>query len=98
MPAMASLRNGKPRKDGSQYVQVLYRMGGKQTSTSFQDLATATRFKELVEKFGPEQALTTLRRPGLSRRIRTRVDQRADRSKARRVADERNEVRTTPQG
>lgn len=57
---MASFRNGKPRKDGSTYVQVLYRLNGKQTSTSFQDLATATKFKELVEKFGPEQALTTL--------------------------------------
>ncbi len=57
---MASLRNGKQRKDGTRYVQVLYRMDGKQTSTSFQDLASATRFKELVEKFGPEQALSTL--------------------------------------
>ena len=57
---MASLRNGKPRKDGTRYVQVLYRMDGKQTSTSFQDLGSATRFKELVEKFGPEQALSTL--------------------------------------
>lgn len=57
---MASLRQGKPRKDGSRYVQVLYRMNGKQTSTSFHDLATAMKFKDLVDKFGPEQALTTL--------------------------------------
>lgn len=57
---MASLRNGKPRKDGTSYVQVLYRLNGKQTSTSFQDLATARKFKDLVEKFGPQQALTTL--------------------------------------
>ena len=60
LPVVASLRNGKPRKDGTRYVQVLYRMDGKQTSTSFQDLGSATRFKELVEKFGPEQALSTL--------------------------------------
>ena len=49
---MASLRKGT-RKDGSTYVQVLYRADGKQTSTSFEDIASATKFKKLVEKFGP---------------------------------------------
>jgi hypothetical protein len=49
---MASLRKGT-RKDGSTYVQVLYRSDGKQTSTSFEDIASATKFKKLIEKFGP---------------------------------------------
>ncbi|TFV60227.1 site-specific integrase [Mycobacterium sp. PS03-16] len=56
---MASLRPGT-RKDGTTYVQVLYRLDGKQTSTSFEDLVTAKKFKGLVEKFGPEQALAAL--------------------------------------
>nr|WP_090281506.1 site-specific integrase [Mycolicibacterium komanii]CRL78001.1 integrase fusion protein [Mycolicibacterium komanii] len=56
---MASLRSGT-RKDGSTYVQVLYRLNGKQTSTSFHDLATATRFKGLCDKFGPARALETV--------------------------------------
>ncbi|TRW81243.1 site-specific integrase [Mycolicibacterium sp. 018/SC-01/001] len=56
---MASLR-AVNRKNGTEYVQVLYRLDGRQTSTSFEDLATAIRFKELVEKFGAAQALTTL--------------------------------------
>ncbi|MBY0288625.1 MAG: site-specific integrase [Mycobacteriaceae bacterium] len=56
---MASLRNGT-RKDGSTYVQVLYRSDGKQTSTSFEDLASANKFKQLVEKYGPTKALATL--------------------------------------
>lgn len=57
---MASLRIGKPRKDGTTYVQVLYRLDGKQTSTSFEDLATAAKFKGLVETFGPRNAVSTL--------------------------------------
>lgn len=56
---MASLRR-VTRKNGTAYVQVLYRLDGKQTSTSFEDLATATKFQGLVEKFGPQQALSTL--------------------------------------
>jgi hypothetical protein len=57
---MASLRNGT-RKDGSTNVQVLYRLdGGKQSSTSFEDMASATKFKKLVEKFGPTEARETL--------------------------------------
>jgi hypothetical protein len=35
---MASLRPG-PRGDGSAYTQVPYRLDGKQSSTSFEDLA-----------------------------------------------------------
>ncbi|ODQ83985.1 phage integrase SAM-like domain-containing protein [Mycolicibacterium holsaticum] len=56
---MASLR-AVTRKNGTEYVQVLYRLDGKQTSTSLEDLVTATKFKGLVEKFGAAQALTTL--------------------------------------
>jgi integrase len=56
---MASLRAGK-RRDGSSYVQVLYRLDGKQSSTSFEDLASAKKFQKLVDKFGPAKALETL--------------------------------------
>jgi hypothetical protein len=56
---MASLRGGA-RRDGSTYVQVLYRLNGKQTSTSFEDLASAAKFQKLVDKFGPAKALETL--------------------------------------
>jgi len=53
---MASLRTRR-RKDGSVYYAVLYRLGGKQTSTSCEDLALATKFKNLVDQFGPAKAL-----------------------------------------
>jgi integrase len=56
---MASLRSGK-RRDGSAYVQVLYRLNGKQSSTSFEDIASATRFQALVDKYGAAKALETL--------------------------------------
>lgn len=56
---MASLRSGT-RRDGSSYVQVLYRLDGKQSSTSFEDLASASKFQKLVDKFGPAKALETL--------------------------------------
>jgi hypothetical protein len=56
---MASLRPGT-RRDGSTYVQVLYRLDGKQSSTSFEDLASAQKFQKFVEKFGPAKALETL--------------------------------------
>jgi hypothetical protein len=48
------------RKDGSRYLQVLYRVDGRQTSTSFEDPASATRFKELVDKYGPAKALQVI--------------------------------------
>jgi len=56
---MASLRRGT-RRDGSTYVQVLYRLNGKQSSTSFEDLASATKFQTLVDKYGAGKALETL--------------------------------------
>jgi hypothetical protein len=51
---VASLRRGT-RGDGSTYVQVLYRLNGTQSSTSFEDVASATKFQKLVDKFGPGQ-------------------------------------------
>jgi len=57
---MASLRRGTCRDD-STYVQVLYRLNGKQSSTSFEDLASATNFQKLVDKFGPAKALRPCR-------------------------------------
>src|SRR5690349_14232737 len=59
MPVMASLR-ARRRKDGSEYFSVLYRLDGKQTSTSFGDFAEAQTFCKLATKFGPENALTTI--------------------------------------
>src|SRR5690349_10361215 len=56
---MASLRCGT-RKDGSTYVQVLYRLNGKQSSTSFEGLGSAMKFQKLVDKYGPAKALETL--------------------------------------
>ena len=58
---MASLRTRK-RKDGSDYYAVLYRLAGKQTSTSFEDFASAAKFCDLANKVGPANALLTLRR------------------------------------
>jgi hypothetical protein len=40
---MASIRL-RQRKDGSTYTSVLYTLNGKQTSSSFDDLAEAVRF------------------------------------------------------
>lgn len=59
MLLMASLRS-MSRKDGTEYVQVLYRLNGKQTSTSFEDAESATKFKALVEAVGPKKALASV--------------------------------------
>ncbi|KQY02930.1 hypothetical protein ASD37_25620 [Mycobacterium sp. Root135] len=56
---MASLRV-RNRRDGTEYYAVLYRLHGKQTSTSFNDFASASSFCEMVTKFGPENGLSTL--------------------------------------
>ncbi|WP_094286065.1 tyrosine-type recombinase/integrase [Mycobacterium lehmannii] len=56
---MASLRK-MTRKDGTSYVQVLYRLDGKQTSTSFEDLQSAAKFKNLADRFGPAKALEVI--------------------------------------
>ena len=56
---MASLRN-RQRKDGTEYYAVLYRLNGKQSSLSFNDFGSASRFCDLANKFGPQNALATL--------------------------------------
>lgn len=56
---MASLRT-RTRKDGSLYFAVLYRLHGKQTSTSFHDLISATKFQKLVDQVGPAKALAAV--------------------------------------
>lgn len=57
---MASLR-ARTRKNGTEYYAVLYRLQGKQTSTSFDDFESASRFCDLASKFGVENALSTLK-------------------------------------
>jgi hypothetical protein len=49
---IASLRT-RSRKDGTTYDAVVYRHDGRQTSTSFEDLTTARRSKDLVNVVGP---------------------------------------------
>jgi hypothetical protein len=44
---IASLRAGT-RRDGGTYVQVLYRLDGKQSLTSFEDLASAKKFPKAL--------------------------------------------------
>ena len=56
---MASLRT-RTRADGSEYYAVLYRYNGKQTSYSFQDFLSASKFCDLVTKFGPVNALEAI--------------------------------------
>lgn len=60
---MASLR-ARHRRDGSEYFAVLYRMNGRQSSSSFHDFSSAARFRDAVNKFGPENALATLNHAG----------------------------------
>ena len=53
---MASIRV-RQRKDGSSYISVLYVHQSKQTSSSFDDPAEANRFKDVVDRLGPAEAL-----------------------------------------
>ena len=57
---MASIRP-RFRKDGSEYFSVVYRHDGKQSSISFSDFGAAKKFADLANKFGPENALSTLK-------------------------------------
>jgi len=57
---MASLRR-RTRADGTEFWSVLYRLDGKQRSTSFEDFESADGFKKLADKFGPDKALASLR-------------------------------------
>jgi len=56
---MASIRM-RHRKDGTQFYGVLYRHNGKQSSVSFEDYLGASRFCDLMNKFGVENALSTV--------------------------------------
>jgi hypothetical protein len=56
---MASLRN-MTRNNGPAYVQVLYRLNGKQTSTYFENAALAAKFRDLVDVVGPLKALASV--------------------------------------
>lgn len=57
---MATVRV-RPRKDGSAYSQVRYRLNGTETSASFDDHAEALRFCDLVNRVGPAKALEIYR-------------------------------------
>lgn len=60
---MASIRPGH-RANGSPYWSVLYRLDGKQRSTSWNEKCDADRFKTLIETLGPGAALEAV---GLAR-------------------------------
>lgn len=53
---MASIRV-RQRKDGTAYTSVLYVHQGRQTSSSFNDHAEALKFQDVVNRFGPAEAL-----------------------------------------
>jgi integrase len=53
---MATLRL-RQRRDGSTYTAVLYRLGGKQSSSSFDDHAEAVAFCNLATHAGPAKAV-----------------------------------------
>lgn len=59
MSVVASIR-GRSRADGTEYWAVLYRLDGKQSSTSFSDFASAQRFCKMVNRFGVANALSAL--------------------------------------
>jgi integrase len=56
VPVIASIRP-RYRKDGSPFWAVLYRLDGKQTSSSFNDYAEAQRFQDVATRLGPAEAL-----------------------------------------
>lgn len=51
----------RSRVDGSTYAQVRYRLNGKESSVSFDDLTEAERFDKLVHQVGPVRALEVAR-------------------------------------
>jgi hypothetical protein len=61
MRPVASIRSPRYRKDGSVYHSVLYTLGGRQTSTSFNDYAEAVKFQQLANQLGPAKALEVWR-------------------------------------
>lgn len=56
---MASIKP-RPRADGTTGYAVLFRMGKKQPSRTFDDQASAERFVRMIDDFGPERALRYL--------------------------------------
>jgi integrase len=58
---VASLRY-RTRKDGSVYTQVLYTLGGKQSSTAFDDPADAEGLRDLINRIGAAKALEIAKR------------------------------------
>lgn len=56
---MASLRT-RTRTDGTEAYTLLYRRNGKQSSLTFHDFASASRYCDLFNKFGTENALEAL--------------------------------------
>jgi hypothetical protein len=65
----ASLRS-RARKDGSTYDQILYRLDGKQTAASFEDMASEAKVQRLARKFGPEKAREAIRADAVATRQR----------------------------
>jgi len=58
MPAWS--RCNMTRKNGTAYLQVLYRLNGKQTSMSFDDAASAEKFRDLVDAVGRVKGLASV--------------------------------------
>jgi integrase len=54
---MASIRT-RSRKDGTASHSVLYNIGGRQTSVTFDDLTSAEQFRDLVDRVGAKRAMT----------------------------------------
>ncbi|GLE56615.1 hypothetical protein NJBCHELONAE_19240 [Mycobacteroides chelonae] len=50
----------RTRADDTTYISVRYRLGSKQTTTSFDDPAQAVAFQANVDRFGAEKALEIL--------------------------------------
>jgi hypothetical protein len=76
---MASIRT-RQRKDGSGYTAVLYVLGGKQTSSSFNDHAEALRFQDVANRLGPAAALKIWKTstPGQGHTVRSFIDGHLD--------------------
>jgi hypothetical protein len=56
---MASIRE-RAKADGTVFWSVLYRLDGKQTSTSFGEFVEASRFRDMANKFGVKNAVAAV--------------------------------------
>jgi len=70
---MASIRT-RQRKDGTAAYNVLFTVGTRQTSVTFDDLATAEQFRDLIDRVGGQRAMVAwdiadvpkqVRKPGM---------------------------------